>query len=160
MKIANDYGLDVGQLKHVIITPALKSLGLDGEAAVNLVTGTALAESHARYVQQINGPALGLWQMEPATHKDIWQNYLHYKPDLVAKLTFIMNGQERESQLMHNLAYGAALCRILYLRSKEPLPDAKDAVALSAYHKQVYNTQLGKANPQTNIPHFAAAIAA
>ncbi|QNT79169.1 hypothetical protein [Entomobacter blattae] len=95
MKIANDYGLDVGQLKHAIITPALATLGLASEAAINLVTGTALAESHARYVKQINDPALGLWQMEPATHKDIWQNYLHYKPDLVAKLTFIMNGQER-----------------------------------------------------------------
>ncbi|WP_338030741.1 hypothetical protein [Entomobacter blattae] len=61
---------------------------------------------------------------------------------------------------MHNLAYGAALCRILYLRAKAQLPDARDAAALSIYHKQVYNTALGKANPQINIPHFAAAIVA
>lgn len=64
-------GLDVGQLKHLIVAPALAALGLGGDSAVNLVTGTALAESRAAYVRQLGGgPALGLWQMGPATHDD------------------------------------------------------------------------------------------
>lgn len=38
-------GIDAGQLKHLVVAPALAALGLDGDVAVNLVTGTALAES-------------------------------------------------------------------------------------------------------------------
>ena len=45
--------------------------------------GTITQESRATYVKQLgNGPALGLAQMEPATHDDIWINFLKYKTAL------------------------------------------------------------------------------
>ncbi|XQZ98796.1 hypothetical protein ACOZ4Y_02380 [Komagataeibacter rhaeticus] len=61
-------GLDLTQFKLGIVAPALDMIGLGGAAAINLLTGTALAESGLTYVQQNGGgPALGLWQMEPCT---------------------------------------------------------------------------------------------
>lgn len=45
------------------VDPALCS-----DAAVNLLLGTAAQESEfGKYIRQIRGPALGVFQMEPAT---------------------------------------------------------------------------------------------
>ncbi|QNT78175.1 hypothetical protein JGUZn3_09440 [Entomobacter blattae] len=161
MLITNGYGLDISHIKNGVVSPALKAVGLDEGAAINLVTGTAIAESHCRYLYQFGGgPALGLWQMEPDTHKDIWVNFLYYHKDLAAKINFLMTAQDRKQQLVTNLAYAAVMCRILYLRSSLALPNAADAKALSLYHKQVYNTAQGKADPERNVQFFADAIAA
>jgi hypothetical protein len=49
-----------------------------------LLLGTALTESgDMHYLHQLgNGPALGVYQMEPTTHEDIYDNYLKYKKEL------------------------------------------------------------------------------
>ena len=50
---------------------------------VNLLVGTACVESNCgEYIKQINGPACGIFQIEPNTAKDIQENYIKYKPDL------------------------------------------------------------------------------
>ena len=38
--------------------------------------------------------------------------------------------------------YAAAIARVVYLRDREPLPDANPA-DLARYHERVYNTPLG-----------------
>ena len=50
---------------------------------VNQIVGTAAVESDfGRYWRQMNGPALGIFQMEPRTRKDIIKNYLAYRAAL------------------------------------------------------------------------------
>ncbi|RFD18931.1 hypothetical protein DY926_13985, partial [Komagataeibacter melaceti] len=72
-----DAGLNLSDLKARVIAPTLTLIGMGGRAAVNLLAGTALAESGCRrLVQDGGGPALGLWQMEPFTHDDIWKTFL------------------------------------------------------------------------------------
>lgn len=59
-----------------------------GEHQVNQIYGTALVESNNKNVRQYGGgPALGYFQMEPATRKDIFTNYLSYFPSLMKLLT-------------------------------------------------------------------------
>ncbi|MFT9325008.1 MAG: hypothetical protein ABF537_12850, partial [Acetobacter sp.] len=59
-------GLDLAQFKALLVSPVLGQLELGGNAAVNLLTGTALVESGLVWLRQNGGgPALGLWQMEP-----------------------------------------------------------------------------------------------
>ena len=78
--------IDVKQFRANIIEPALTVLELDSVAAQELLLGTAVQESRITYLRQLgNGPALGLFQMEPATHNDIWDNFLEYKPELAKK---------------------------------------------------------------------------
>ncbi|QDH24047.1 hypothetical protein D5366_00850 [Neokomagataea tanensis] len=155
-------GIDLTQLKRCVIEPSLKDLGLGGEVAVNLLTGTALAESRAAYLKQIGGgPALGLWQMEPATHDDCWNNYLRYSG--ARHYAVILEGmlapdQPRCQQMVSNLRYACAIARIRYYRAKEALPAVSDASALSRYHKVWYNTCLGAADYKANIALFQAAI--
>ncbi|GEM15525.1 hypothetical protein AD929_04800 [Gluconobacter potus] len=155
-------GIDAGQLKHLVVAPALAALGLDGEVAVNLVTGTALAESRGTYVRQIGGgPALGLWQMEPATHDDCWVNFLCYP--VGKRFERILQGMlsqdlPRSAQLVSNLRYASAMARIRYYRVSAPLPSTSDPAALSRFHKQYYNTAAGAADPLSNIPYFRQAV--
>lgn len=156
-------GLNISQLKNLVIKPSLEFIGLYSDAACNLVTGTALVESGASYLHQVGtGPACGLWEVEPGTEKDCWDNYLRYNAELSTKVRQLM-GQGPEipnAQLIGNLFYGAAICRIKYARSLHPLPAANDAAGLANYHKSIYNTALGAANAEKNIPLFLQAIRA
>jgi len=157
-------GLDPSQLKALIVGPVLQAMGLYSTSAVNLVTGTALAESKAAYlVQSGGGPALGLWQMEPATHDDCWVNFLDFFPDAAFTLALeamLTKDIPSVQQLVGNLRYACGMARIRYYRASPPLPNAKDAAALSAYHKANYNSALGAANAAANVVWFEQAIAA
>ena len=140
--------LDIAQFRSLIIRPALEAIDLHSEAAEELVLGTALQESNLKYLKQLgNGPAIGLWQMEPSTHADIWTNFLKYRPELAFKLRALLPRDSEigfAQQMAGNLWYGAAMCRVHYFRRKEPLPKAGDIVAQSLFWKRTYNTNLGK----------------
>lgn len=152
-------GLHISQFKLLIIRTTLQEIGLASDAAVNLLLGTALVESGIYFLRQLRGPALGLWQMEPATHDDCWHTFLNQKADL-AQAVRLIAGRESPSAslLIGNLPYACAMARIKYLRAPSPLPLATDATALSAYHKQFYNTPLGAADPAKNAAAFQQAI--
>ena len=158
--------MNLSEIKHQIIAPALKEIGLYSDTALNLVTGTGLVESGYRTTIQIGGgPALGWFQMEPTTHDDCWKNYLVYRTDLAQKiLSLLPENLSPASSKLHPQAsclicpaYAAAMCRVKYLRVPAPLPP-NDAQSLSLYHKRYYNTMQGKADATKNIPLFQAAI--
>lgn len=155
-------GLNLPQFKAQIVQPVVMAIGQSGDTAVNLLTGTALAESGLCYLKQIQGPAFGLFQMEPATHDDCWANWLRYQPDLAQRILLLcgLTGSPDAGAMVWNLRYACALARVKYLRAPAPLPAANDAAALSAYHKQNYNTALGAANAAHNVGLFQQAIAA
>ena len=72
--------MDAQQLHDYIIKPTLEymdSLGgnYNTKESRFLKLGTGAIESNCgEFIKQINGPALGIWQMEPKTHDDIWLN--------------------------------------------------------------------------------------
>lgn len=165
------YGMDVLQFADYVVQPANMRLSLNTLAADRLVLGTALTESGLFYIDQLDpgdddpGPAYGLFQMEQATHDDIWTNYLRYKPELAEKvLPMAARSPFGERQMPHvtelrwNLLYAAAMCRVHYRRARPALPDADDAYALAAYWKAHYNTPAGKGTVAKAIPHFQRAI--
>jgi hypothetical protein len=152
--------LDLMQFRVRVIRPTLAALELGGPAAENLLLGTALAESRMSYLFQAGGgPALGLYQCEPATHADLWANFIE-PTGLAPRVRGLMSDRPPLEQLVTNLAYATAIARLHYRRVREPLPAAGDAAALSRYHKRYYNTALGAADPLRNEPLFRQAIAA
>ncbi len=141
------------QIKQYIIEPTLKQLNLYSESAVNLLLGTAAQESQmGYYIKQISGPALGMYQMEPATHDDIVTNYLNYRDELKQQVQSIapINADE----LMHNLRYSTAMARLHYARVSEALPEANDIEGLARYYKRYYNTPQGKATTDEFINNY------
>lgn len=79
-------GIEPKQLKR-LITDVLHGIGYYSDEAVDLLMLTAAQESEmGRYLYQLgNGPARGIFQMEPATHRCLYENYLKNKSDLVKK---------------------------------------------------------------------------
>lgn len=139
--------IDVDHLRQYVIRPVLAYLGFPNQkAAENLLVGTALVESELRYLHQVRGPAIGIYQMEPRTHDDIHDWYI-LKPDLSCKmLSFQPNltiGPPNADEMHGNLYYATAMARLHYWRVPKKLPDAADIWSLARYWKEYYNTPLG-----------------
>lgn len=119
--------------------------GFESDAAAQMVMGTAAHESHFEDLAQIGGgPALGLWQMEPATAADIQANFLAYHPNLKTRVADLLAPwPSAEQQLASNLAYGAVMCRLALWRHPNPLPAPGDLAGQAALWKAVYNTSSG-----------------
>lgn len=150
--------LDWKNTLETIIQPTLLHLSLDSKAAQILVLGTAVHESTIGGVtklEQVGGPALGIYQIEPATEEDVWMNFLRFRPELRRKVEDLISPYpSRVDQLRGNLYYATAICRIVYYRRKEPLPLETDLKGLAAYWKQFYNTPIGKGSPKDWLEHF------
>jgi len=130
---------------------------MNSDAAVNLVLGTIAQESAmGKYRRQLgNGPARGICQMEPATEKDIWQNFLRYKITLRNRLSSISGVYGSDpKKLETNDQYAILMCRVHYLRVREPLPEAGDVNSLARYWKLHYNTPLGKGTAKEFVENY------
>lgn len=129
-----------------IVQPTLKSIAMHSDAAENLLVGTAVQESRLTFLRQIGGgPALGVYQIEPATRQDIYVNWLKYRPDVRDRVNRLAaSGAMFDDQLVFNLAYATAIARLVYYRQPDPLPAADDIDGLAGYWKQHFNTPLGK----------------
>ncbi len=149
--------INIKQFRTEIVSPVLKHLEMYSAAAENLLVGTMLAESEIdgeTYLKQMgDGPALGVYQMETATHNDLFSNYLNVRPDMRAGVmgfalrdNVVMGSEE----LPGNLFYATAMARVHYWRRPEPLPASTDLEGLAAYWKKWWNTELGAGR----VEHF------
>jgi hypothetical protein len=131
---------------NLVVRPSLQQIGLWNQAAEQLLLGTALVESDLFHRRQIKGgPARGLFQMEIATHDDIWNNFLKYRDNLANAIISLQSSPtaDRHTDLETNDKYACAMARINYFRAPAPLPMAGDINRMAAYWKQYYNTLLG-----------------
>src|SRR5688572_16355114 len=126
-------GLDVKELLCYVVRPALKSLGgsMASESAERLVLYTAAVESKFRNIQQIGGgPAVGLWQVEPFTFRDLRDRVVPKRPQWAAAVAATASGaslgKPEPEECRWNLRLAAMFCRIKYATDKHPLPDAHD----------------------------------
>jgi len=145
-------------LRELVVRPTLQHLRLWSPAAEDMVLGTAAQESGlGTYLHQVGGPALGIYQMEPATERDIWGNFLAFKEilsDQVSDLITDAGHEDKVNEMIGNLYYATAMCRIHYLRVPEAMPVHKDIKGYAAYWKKYYNTPLGKGTEDEFISNF------
>ena len=153
-------GLNAKQLLIYVIRPTLDYIGWGGKVAEQLVLGTGITESRLRYLHQIGGgPALGIFQMEPSTFRDTYDNYLRFRPErVVIESLRDSRPSTEEEELNYSLAFATAICRAHYRRQPAALPPADDAPALAEYWKQWYNTSFGSGTVLHATPHFQYAI--
>ena len=144
-------------LRLYVIKPALEAINAYSADAEELLMFTCAAESLGGFLlHQIKGPALGIFQMEPATYHDIWRNFIYNRPALATMLSKNLHTSliPDESELITNLMLAATMARIHYMRNKEPLPKANDVDAIWEYYKKYYNTPLGKAKKNESIRKY------
>lgn len=150
------------QLRNEVIIPVLDYLQPQipfSNEAVDLLLMTCAHESNmGHYIKQVEGPALGIYQMEPYTEKDIYGSYLAYNKALLHRVNRLVGSVIGVvPSLVCNLMYSTAMARVHYYRDSAPLPQKVNYVypdgfdrdaylsALAKYAKRVYNTVEGKA---------------
>ena len=151
--------MNAKQLRELIIRPTLHALGMWSKPAEDLMLGTACQESHCgEYIRQLGCSgtigAFGIWQMEIATARDIYDNYLRYRPELKAAVEHLRGaGQSIQDALISNLAYACALARIKYRRDPAAIPT--DLRGQAEMWKRVYNTATGKGTVDEYMTNWA-----
>lgn len=154
--------INKGQLRNLIVIPVIQELGLYNDVAVNLLMGTAAQESHlGTYLKQIGtGPAVGIFQMEPATYKDIWTHFLSGKKELADKVKRFAIMEPDAAEMVGNMYFACAMARVHYFRVRRPLPtDPNDVKALARYWKLFYNTVLGDGTEEEFIANYKKYVA-
>lgn len=165
----------IPQLRSEILVPITDRMGMGGPAAVNLLLGTHLVESLSDgrvCVRQLGGgPARGIFQMEPATAKDIVARYAEQRPDIRTRIAAGLHGlvppdvawdeswtaaetAALEFRLTTDIGFQVALARLRYFMDPAPLPDPDDIRALAGYWKRVYNTAAGAGNPDKFVRFY------
>src|SRR6185503_15996470 len=132
--------IDVNQLRKYVIQPPLKSIGLYSPGAEELLVATAAVESRlGTFVKQENGPAVGLYQMEPNTFNDI----IHNDAD-VNKINILMVCGFRvipdALEMVTNMKLATIMARLHYHRFPDPIPDAADIQGIWNLYKKRWNT--------------------
>jgi hypothetical protein len=157
----DDRYMIIKELKEYIIRPALTQIGMWSASAENLLAGTIMVESGGERLKQVKGPALGLYQIEPNTHKDI-KRELDRPEDRELKANALnacgMIDFPFDDALVWNLRYATIIARLIYRRDPMALPDDDDALGLANTHKRVFNTINGKADARKSVEVFKRVI--
>ena len=157
------------QLHDHIIKPTLEYMGGNYnsiEARFLLLCTAAIESDCGYYIKQVNGPALGIWQIEPKTDLDLWENSDVLRAGRVSKLIDRLSFFGNKQDLTVSPMYGCAMARLKYSMTPEPLPeytgDANiDLRAFYDYYAKFYHgvDKDGKELGKSNYTKWATAIA-
>lgn len=146
-------------LREYIVQPTLEAMGefnpkLNTDAAVELLLGTAAQESDLGFFlhQGFDGGGLGIYQIEAATHEDVWRYLRRPENEELGNIILTFTSQADDKSLIGNLHYATAIARVKYWMRPEPLPETIDQQAI--YYKAFYNTASGAATPQEYVASY------
>ncbi len=146
--------IDIPQLRQHVIDPTLQQTGLYSLDASQLLIATALIESRLTYLHQIEGSALAIMQIESSTYQDLKLRVGRYHNEIYQKILKVLNMSILPSNpyfLCGNLTASVIFARLKYYLDPRPLPKHDDFAAIANYHKDIYNTNLGKTDPLESI---------
>lgn len=140
----------LGLVVRGAIERALERFHLPGdEAVVRLLLMIAAHESGGfHFCKQVGGPALGLFQMEPATYRATIE-YLERTGRFSA-----LSRRLSPERMVIDVEFAAAFARAYLSSFPESLPDADDLEALARYAKKYWNTEAGKATAEKYLNDF------
>jgi hypothetical protein len=126
-----------------------------------LVFTCAVESAGGTYVKQIQGPAVGVFQIEPASLTDLWCNFIIRNPYIVNLLTlnFGVHRMPSPESLITDLRIAAAICALYYKRKKANLTSISPDSLWDVY-KPLYNTVKGKAEKEASLKAYAKFIKA
>jgi hypothetical protein len=124
--------------RHPLYSPAAEEI---------LLMIAAHESSFGRDLLQIGGgPARGLYQVEPATMHDNYDNFIDSRPELARQVEAVAGAHGPSvDHLQYNPIYATIHARLKLYRSPGQLPSATDQAAMAAYCKQHYNSPGGAA---------------
>lgn len=155
---------DPQHVRDYVIRPVLAALSLPAPAtAERLLMGTAAQESQFTHLKQLGGgPALGLWQMEPATLYDLFDRFVvNTKQVKFQQIGWFLTQREPHSRdfltfsLQSNLPFACAMARLhYYARPFDMASLTLTGQGLGKAWKQHYNTMLGKGGVEEFVENY------
>lgn len=140
------------QLVNLIVIPTLKEIpsGLSKQSVRAVSMIIAHESAGGKYIRQVGGgPALGITQIEPATHDDtwkhgdsIWDNALHM--GIIDISEYRQKRHPKAERLLYDLRYAVFMTRQRLFMKIGALPSNIDE--LSIYLKKHWNSSGGAAS--------------
>lgn len=107
-------------LQEQVIQPTLKYLGGWTPSAEQFLLHTAI-DAPDLGLFSIKKDGLGIFRITPGQHRDIWDKYLAFNPDLASRVRGLASQRaflsDPDSELQTNLSYCTAIAWLLYQRS-------------------------------------------
>jgi len=154
------------EIRKYVIVPTLQIANLWSPSAEILVYGTGMVETNYDHLMQFGAPkdgGYGFWQEEPSDYDDL-KKWLRMQSEARPYLTNTLTACYYESMpvdmmvFASNLKFACLICRLHYYRVNQPLPKSNDAAGFANYHKEFYNSMLGKADVDKNTEVFQKII--
>ena len=147
--------MDLGQFRTEIVQPTLLAITLWSLSAEELLIATAVHESAGlTYIRQLpradgrQGPALGFFQIEPATAEDLVKRYIFQDKTELGKRLRIASQFEPwgniNERLIGDMRFGCIIARLKYWSAPPPLPRAGDVPAMASYWWRFYHGDVGE----------------
>ena len=107
-----------------------------------------------KYIVQIGGgPARGVYQIEPETMQDNYDNFLNARPELKKQFATVSGYDGPDvDQLTDNPIYGTLHARLKIYRSPGAIPH--DLPAMAEYAKAVFNSAGGSATAKEYLDDY------
>ncbi|MFW6002291.1 MAG: hypothetical protein ACOCQD_03040 [archaeon] len=145
--------MDPNQLKHHIDRVLSNEIPkYHSRDAVYQLLFTSAAESDCgKYIRQVKGPAMGLFQIEPNSEKLVWKWVIENNENLFEALVNSSTGSIfGGDDLIGNIKYQIILARAYYYSCPDALPNISDPIdkdsikRMARYWKKYWNTEKGK----------------
>ncbi len=112
-------GICLDELRQFVVRPTLKQLRAWSPGMEALLLGTAAQESELGFhLKQGRRHGMGIFQILPSTHRQIWDKYLINFPPLASKVRGLASQrdflQHPHAELATNLRYATAIAWLVY----------------------------------------------
>lgn len=148
--------------RNQIVIPALHTAGLWSKSSENLLVGTAMCESGLNsMIQEPSHIAASWFQIENATYQDCLRYLNRYESQLIKErilsACYLFSFPQDYAVMVFNIRLATLIARIKYYMQPEPLPHADDSLGIYKYYKVYYNSNLGSAKEDRDLPIFKEA---
>ncbi|MEM1113813.1 MAG: hypothetical protein AAGI11_18010 [Pseudomonadota bacterium] len=114
-------------LRDQVIRPTLKYLGAWSPATETFLLD-ACVEAPDLGLFSARQDGLGLFHITTSQHRDIWDRYLAFNPDMASRIRGLASQRaflsDPDSELQTNLSYCTAIAWLLYQRSNPSVTEA------------------------------------
>ncbi|MCB1841763.1 MAG: hypothetical protein KDI09_02280 [Halioglobus sp.] len=122
-------------LRDQVIRPTLKYMGAWNRASEEFLLNAAINAPELGLFSARND-GLGLFHITAAQHRDLWDRYLAFNPELASRVRGLASQRafltDPDSELQTNLSYCTAIAWLLYRRAGGNVQEPEMAALASA----------------------------
>lgn len=108
-------------LRDHVVRPTLSYLGVCCEETEQILMKAAIGRNDVGLFARAQQDGLGLFRISSAQHRDIWDRYLAFKPEIASRVRGLASQRaflsNPDNELQTNLSYSTAIAWLLMRRA-------------------------------------------